>query len=61
MAFTTDPRSSRSSPYCTAVAKALEVIWKELDISMALCGVQKATDLSREHLLVPEDFEGRWA
>jgi L-lactate dehydrogenase (cytochrome) len=43
------------------VTKALEIIWKELDISMALCGVQKATDLSREHLLVPEDFEGRWA
>jgi L-lactate dehydrogenase (cytochrome) len=42
------------------VTKALEVIWKELDISMALCGVQQAVDLSREHLLVPEDFEGRW-
>ncbi|MCF8512165.1 MAG: alpha-hydroxy-acid oxidizing protein [Rhodobacteraceae bacterium] len=43
------------------VRTALEIIQKELDISMALCGVQKATDLSREHLLVPEDFEGRWA
>jgi L-lactate dehydrogenase (cytochrome) len=43
------------------VTKALEIIHKELDITMALCGVQKATDLSREHLLVPEDFEGRWA
>ncbi len=42
------------------VTKALEIIQKELDISMALCGVQKATDLSREHVLVPEDFEGRW-
>lgn len=43
------------------VTKALEIIWKELDTTMALCGVQKATDLSRDHLLVPEDFEGRWA
>lgn len=43
------------------VTKALEIIWKELDISMALCGVQKATGLSRDHVLVPEDFEGRWA
>jgi len=43
------------------VVRALEVIQKELDISMALCGVQKATDLSREHLLIPTDFEGAWA
>ena len=43
------------------VTRALEVIHKELDISMALCGAQKARDLSREHLLVPADFEGNWA
>jgi len=43
------------------VTKALQVMQKELDISMALCGVQHATDLSRENILVPEDFEGRWA
>ena len=42
------------------VTKALEVIHKELDISMALCGVQKARELSREHVLVPKDFEGEW-
>jgi L-lactate dehydrogenase (cytochrome) len=42
------------------VTKVLEIIQKELDVTMALCGVQKATDLSRDHLLVPEDFEGRW-
>ena len=42
------------------VTKALEVIQKELDISMALCGVQKARDISREHVLVPKDFEGDW-
>ena len=43
------------------VTKALEVIQKELDISMALCGVQQARDISREHVLVPKDFEGDWA
>ena len=43
------------------VTKALEVIQKELDISMALCGVQKASQISREHVLVPADFEGNWA
>lgn len=42
------------------VTTALEVIAKEMDITMALCGVQKARDFSREHVLVPEDFEGRW-
>jgi L-lactate dehydrogenase (cytochrome) len=43
------------------VTKALEIIHKELDISMALCGVQKATSLGRDHILVPADFEGNWA
>jgi L-lactate dehydrogenase (cytochrome) len=43
------------------VTKALEIIQKELDVSMALCGVQKATELSRENLLIPADFEGVWA
>ena len=43
------------------VTKALEVIRKELDISMALCGVQKVSELSRDNLLVPSDFEGNWA
>ncbi|MDB5658954.1 MAG: alpha-hydroxy-acid oxidizing protein [Cypionkella sp.] len=42
------------------VTKALEVIQRELDISMALCGVQKAAQISREHVLVPKDFEGEW-
>ncbi len=42
------------------VTKALEVIHKELDISMALCGVQNASQISREHVLVPADFEGNW-
>ncbi len=42
------------------VTKALEVIAKELDITMALTGVQKATDIGRDQVLVPADFEGNW-
>ncbi|WP_296764755.1 alpha-hydroxy acid oxidase [Sediminimonas sp.] len=43
------------------VTRALEVIHRELDISMALCGERDLTDLGRHNLLVPEDFAGRWA
>ena len=46
------------------VTTALEVIRKELDITMALTGVQRAADVSRsnrQHVLVPRDFEGDWA
>jgi len=43
------------------VTQALEVIQKELDVSMALCGERKATELTRDILLVPADFEGAWA
>jgi len=42
------------------VTTALEVIHKELDTTMALCGERAVTDLGRHNLLVPEDFEGRW-
>jgi L-lactate dehydrogenase (cytochrome) len=43
------------------VTKALEVIARELDITMALTGVRQATDIGRQHVLVPADFEGNWA
>ena len=43
------------------VTKALEVIQKEMDITMALCGEKNVRDMGRHNLLVPEDFEGRWA
>ncbi|TMV40410.1 alpha-hydroxy-acid oxidizing protein, partial [Thioclava sp. BHET1] len=43
------------------VSRALEVIHKELDITMALCGERDVKDLRPENLLIPEDFEGRWA
>jgi len=43
------------------VTKALEVIHKELDISMALCGERDVTALRRDNLLIPKGFEGDWA
>lgn len=43
------------------VTTALEVIRKELDITMALCGEKSVQNLSRANLLVPADFEGVWA
>ena len=43
------------------VTSALEVIHKELDTTMALCGETAVGDLGRHNLLVPEDFEGKWA
>ncbi|TDL91033.1 alpha-hydroxy acid oxidase [Meridianimarinicoccus aquatilis] len=42
------------------VKKALEVLHKELDTTMALCGHRNLNDVGRDILLIPEDFEGRW-
>jgi L-lactate dehydrogenase (cytochrome) len=41
------------------VTRALEVIHKELDTTMALCGERDVADLGR-HNLLPPDFETRW-
>jgi L-lactate dehydrogenase (cytochrome) len=38
------------------VTKTLEIIQKELDITMALCGMRDVNDLSRDNLLLPD----RW-
>ncbi|WP_039017258.1 alpha-hydroxy acid oxidase [Halocynthiibacter namhaensis] len=43
------------------VTKALEVLHKEMDVSMALCGHRDVNDVDENVVLVPEDFEGRWA
>ncbi len=43
------------------VTKALEVIRKELDVTMALCGERDVAHLGPQNLLVPADFEGKWA
>lgn len=40
------------------VTAALEVIRKELDITMALCGEKDVAKLGRHNLLIPKDFEG---
>jgi len=42
------------------VTKALEIIHKELDLTMALCGERDVKNLGRHNLLVPRDFEGDW-
>ena len=42
------------------MTSALEVLQREMDISMALCGVKTIDQLTRDVLLVPEGFEGRW-
>ncbi len=42
------------------VTTALEVIQKELDTTMALCGERNVSDLGRHNLLIPQDFGGRW-
>ena len=43
------------------VTRALEVIHKELDTTMALCGEKSVETLGRHNLLVPADFTGTWA
>lgn len=43
------------------VTAALEVIRKEMDITMALCGERDVKAMGRHNLLVPRDFEGDWA
>ncbi|OIQ77663.1 L-lactate dehydrogenase [mine drainage metagenome] len=42
------------------VTTALEVIRKELDTTMALCGERDVKALRRDNLLIPKDFEGDW-
>ena len=42
------------------VTRALEVIHKELDSTMGLCGRRDVKTLDRDILMVPEDFTGRW-
>ena len=42
------------------VTRALEVIHKELDTTMALCGETNVNDLDRNNLLIPKGFEGDW-
>ncbi|MBS0564655.1 MAG: alpha-hydroxy-acid oxidizing protein [Proteobacteria bacterium] len=43
------------------VAKALEILHKELDTTMALCGERSVGALGRHNLLIPADFESRYS
>jgi L-lactate dehydrogenase (cytochrome) len=42
------------------VTRALEVMHKELDVSMALCGRREVAGLDRDILHVPRGFSGNW-
>jgi L-lactate dehydrogenase (cytochrome) len=42
------------------VSKTLEVIQKELDTTMGLCGRRDVHDLDRDILMVPKGFSGEW-
>ena len=42
------------------VKAALEVIAKEIDITMALCGERDIKNFGAHNLLIPKDFEGDW-
>jgi len=42
------------------VTKALELIHRELDVTMALCGEKNLAALGRHNLLIPKGFEGDW-
>jgi L-lactate dehydrogenase (cytochrome) len=42
------------------VTTALNLIQKEMDITMALCGEKNVAGLGRHNLLVPKDFHGVW-
>ena len=37
-----------------------EIIQKELETSMALCGCRSPGELSRDILRIPADFSGNW-
>ncbi|NAZ36281.1 alpha-hydroxy acid oxidase [Rubellimicrobium sp. CFH 75288] len=43
------------------VTRALEVIAREMDVTMALIGRRRVAEVGRDVLLVPRDFEGEWA
>lgn len=44
----------------TGVTKVLQILHKELDVSMAFCGRTDVTKVDRDILMVPRDFSDRW-
>lgn len=43
------------------VSRALDIIHKELDITMALCGERDLRNVGRHNLIIPHDFLNRYA
>ena len=43
------------------VTMALDLLKRELDVTMALCGERDIRNLGPHNLLIPRDFEGDWA
>ncbi|MCG5242915.1 L-lactate dehydrogenase [Azospirillum doebereinerae] len=41
------------------VTRAIRILGRELDVSMALCGVARAADIDRRHLMSPTPPDGR--
>ena len=42
------------------VEKAIEIMHKELDTSMALCGIRDISEFGEKNLLIPSDFQTNW-
>jgi L-lactate dehydrogenase (cytochrome) len=42
------------------VTKALQIIHKELDVSMAFCGHRDVRGVDRDILMIPRDFSDKW-
>lgn len=42
------------------VTRSLEILHKEMDTTMALCGRRHLCEVNRNILLVPRNFEGEW-
>ena len=43
------------------VTKALEILHRELDVTMALCGERDVKNLGRHNLLIPDGFFSRYS
>ena len=42
------------------VTKTLEILQKEMDITMALCGEKNILNVTKKNLLIPKDFIPEW-
>ena len=42
------------------VTKTLEILQKEMDFTMALCGEKNILNVSKKNLLIPKDFIPEW-